>query len=382
MSSSIMNVYVNHNVKDFVPYKRNFSSSLKHAQWVMLLAIAYVLTSRVHGLSSETLQDDAPCSFPLQVNTNAVYFYQFLEIPMHIKLSSRIVFEVKSSKDVHIALAPTTNSTTLYEIVIGAGSNTFSTIRRCKLCADLVYRGTAFYLNSDEYRRFWITFGNNGSITVGKDEASSPFLEWTDPNPLEINYLGYSTGWKSKGEFRFCNFGVNSTLTPPTESVTELWSQANVTEEGTIAVSEETATKNDTTERPLNFPDTKHTVKKRYICYVSFILGSYIKKQLLVNTRGNRPTRKLTDVADQHQFEKLSPPNKEESTTNPEIAEAMEVSTESDLAYTNVSKRKEDFNAPSYVSYAKVIRHPEDKNETGTDGRIYNVAYESYNIER
>lgn len=131
---------------------------------------------------------------------------------MHIKLTSRVVFEAKSSKDVHIALATTTNSTDLYEIVIGAGSNTFSTIRRCKLCADLVYRGTAFYLNSDEYRRFWITFGKNGSITVGKDDESSPFLEWTDPDPLEINYLGYSTGWKSKGDFRFCNFGENYIL--------------------------------------------------------------------------------------------------------------------------------------------------------------------------
>lgn len=58
MSSSIMNVFVNHNVKYFVPYERNFTSSLKHTQWVMLLTIAYVFTSRVHGLSSETLQDE------------------------------------------------------------------------------------------------------------------------------------------------------------------------------------------------------------------------------------------------------------------------------------------------------------------------------------
>lgn len=58
--------------------------------------------------------------------------------------------------------------------------------------------------------------------------------------------------------FCFNATGINSTLTVPTESLTELWSHANVTEESTIPFSEETATKNSPTEVPSSFPDTKY----------------------------------------------------------------------------------------------------------------------------
>ena len=30
-------------------------------------------------------------------------------------------------------------------------------------------------------------------------------MTWTDPNPLDVKYVGYSTGAGSHGEFKFCN---------------------------------------------------------------------------------------------------------------------------------------------------------------------------------
>ena len=57
----------------------------------------------------------------------------------------------------------------------------------------------------NEWRGFWITYNmNTGKMDVGK-EAQAAFMTYTDPNPLEVKYVGYSTGFGSEGKFRFCN---------------------------------------------------------------------------------------------------------------------------------------------------------------------------------
>ena len=45
---------------------------------------------------------------------------------------------------------------------------------------------------------------NTGKMDIGK-EAQAAFLTYTDPNPINVLYVGYSTGWGSEGKFRFCN---------------------------------------------------------------------------------------------------------------------------------------------------------------------------------
>ncbi|KAJ8041524.1 C3 and PZP-like alpha-2-macroglobulin domain-containing protein 8 [Holothuria leucospilota] len=139
----------------------------------------------------------------MEYDTDTSYYYRYLELPVGI---SHIQFEAKANNDVHIALSPSENSSDLYEIVIGGWKNTKSVIRRCKQCINLVSELTNRYLSANEFRWFWITFESNGAITVGRNNESTPFMKWTDPDPLEVQYLGYSTGFGNSGQFRF--FGL------------------------------------------------------------------------------------------------------------------------------------------------------------------------------
>ena len=90
----------------------------------------------------------------------------------------------------------------MYEVVIGGWSNTKSVIRRAKQSQQKVEASTPSIVSPTEFRGFWITY-NNGVIKVGK-EGQEAFMEWIDPNPLPVNNMGYSTGWGSNGEFKFC----------------------------------------------------------------------------------------------------------------------------------------------------------------------------------
>ncbi|KAJ8039556.1 C3 and PZP-like alpha-2-macroglobulin domain-containing protein 8 [Holothuria leucospilota] len=156
------------------------------------------------------------CPMPLEYNTDTTYYYRYLEIPL---VTNLIEFEAKANNDVHIALSPSQSSSDLYEIVIGGWRNTQSVIRRCKQCENQVTVSTIHYLSANEYRRFWITFDRNGAVAVGRNDKSTPFMEWTDPAPLDVKYLGYSTCCGSSGEFRFC--GLTPTCPVPLEYNTD-----------------------------------------------------------------------------------------------------------------------------------------------------------------
>ena len=47
-------------------------------------------------------------------------------------------------------------------------------------------------------------FGMFLHFQVGR-EANEYFMTWQDPNPLDVSYVGYSTGFGSTGVFKFCN---------------------------------------------------------------------------------------------------------------------------------------------------------------------------------
>lgn len=117
-------------------------------------------------------------------------------------------FEVKATNDVHVALSSSnTGEGQMYEIVIGGWGNTQSVIRLCPSCPHEVEVETIGILSGSEFRGFVITYGSDGPISVFKYGEGIPFMEWTDPNPFQVNYVGYSTGYGSDGEFKFCELG-------------------------------------------------------------------------------------------------------------------------------------------------------------------------------
>ncbi|XP_077993987.1 macrophage mannose receptor 1-like [Glandiceps talaboti] len=133
-------------------------------------------------------------------DTNTDYDYNYLPAPIQ---NNRVTFQVKATSDVHIALAEFDYYVMdQYEIVIGGWGNTQSVIRQCTPCDHEVEVETNQILSATEFRGFWINFAN-GLIQVGKD-GEAPFMEWMDPEPMPINYVGYSTGYGHAGEFRFC----------------------------------------------------------------------------------------------------------------------------------------------------------------------------------
>ncbi|KAJ8017844.1 C3 and PZP-like alpha-2-macroglobulin domain-containing protein 8 [Holothuria leucospilota] len=144
------------------------------------------------------------CPFSMEYDTDTSYYYRYLRLSIGI---SHIEFGAKANSDVHLALSPSENSSELYEIVIGGWNNTQSVIRRCEQCSHLVTEATDLYLSANEFRWFWITFDSNGAIAVGRKDESTSFMKWADPDPLEVQYLGYSTGFGSSGQFRFCCLG-------------------------------------------------------------------------------------------------------------------------------------------------------------------------------
>ena len=56
-----------------------------------------------------------------------------------------------------------------------------------------------------KFDRFWITF-NNGQIAVGRHGNTEALMEWTDPNPSEVKYVGIFTGYGSEGYWKFHSF--------------------------------------------------------------------------------------------------------------------------------------------------------------------------------
>lgn len=101
-----------------------------------------------------------------------------------------------SPSDAHILLAPASDvqkEDPVYEIVIGAGGNTFCDIRRkqkSEVKATIRIKGL---LSALDLQSFWIHISKNGVIDVGKEGEELPFLTWTDPDPLPIKDFSFST---------------------------------------------------------------------------------------------------------------------------------------------------------------------------------------------
>ncbi|XP_078612531.1 uncharacterized protein LOC144882551 isoform X1 [Branchiostoma floridae x Branchiostoma japonicum] len=136
-----------------------------------------------------------------------------------IRDSSLFTFEVRASNDVHVALSSQNyNLDDMYEIVIGGWNNTSSVIRRSKGGTDLTGSPTPGILSSAESRGFWIAWTVDGTISVGKQGESQHFMQWTDPEPLQVVYAGYTTGWGSTGEWRFCPVLIDGRTEPQPSS--------------------------------------------------------------------------------------------------------------------------------------------------------------------
>jgi hypothetical protein len=126
-------------------------------------------------------------------------FFHISESGGHDGDEITIRFLVRARSDAHILLssipAPAPGQA-VYEVVLGAGRNTYSDIRRLHRTATMATANTKDILSPVELRGFWVHFNGKGILQVGKEGDDLPFLFWTDPSPLNIRYFSFCT-WAS-----------------------------------------------------------------------------------------------------------------------------------------------------------------------------------------
>lgn len=165
-------------------------------------------------------------------------------------LEKGISFSVQAKNDAHIGLFPAPTPGTrggrfgprgtghgfpfimdqpFYEIVLSGWGNKQSVIRRGSQQANLVAEATGGLLSEEEMRTFVIQQAKDGTVRVYKEEMTKDnlFMEWKDPNPLEIVAIGCMTGWGAEGKWRWPELGTLTVLqNVDTQDVTDFYKRA------------------------------------------------------------------------------------------------------------------------------------------------------------
>ncbi|XP_050316044.1 neuronal acetylcholine receptor subunit beta-3-like [Anthonomus grandis grandis] len=122
--------------------------------------------------------------------------------PIYTKKSGLFLdfhFAVLAQSDAHILLAESENinkSDPAYEIVIGAGGNTFSDIRRMQKSDVRHSVRIKNLLSALDPQFFWLHIvrnGTGGQLEVGREGENKSFIDWYDDQLLPVKYISFST---------------------------------------------------------------------------------------------------------------------------------------------------------------------------------------------
>ncbi|PNJ28667.1 CPAMD8 isoform 4 [Pongo abelii] len=138
----------------------------------------------------------------VHISTPNKYEFQYVQRPLRL---TRFDVAVRAHNDARVALSSGPQDTAgMIEIVLGGHQNTRSWISTSKMGEPVASAHTAKILSWDEFRTFWISW-RGGLIQVGhgpEPSNESVIVAWTLPRPPEVQFIGFSTGWGSMGEFR------------------------------------------------------------------------------------------------------------------------------------------------------------------------------------
>ncbi|KAK9728535.1 Farnesoic acid 0-methyl transferase [Popillia japonica] len=155
---------------------------------------------KVRGaIYEQSLTDFTKCD--THISRSEGKYSQFYEINRDARVpNDPLVFDfhfsVLARSDGHILLAENdvvARDDPVYEIVIGAGSNTFSDLRRLQKSSGKVTARIKGLLSAIEVRSFWIHVWSDGLIEVGQETNELAFIAWKDPEPLNLKYFSFST---------------------------------------------------------------------------------------------------------------------------------------------------------------------------------------------
>ena len=118
-----------------------------------------------------------------------------------------IVFQVQACSDAHVALSELFNNvkTKTYEIIIGGNANKNSFIRDYDTFGEMQRVDTVDILDCNNYRTFWVKWGIEDRIVVGRGALLDidSFLDWTDPEQRHFQGLTISTYYSHVGYWDF-----------------------------------------------------------------------------------------------------------------------------------------------------------------------------------
>ncbi|XP_074161873.1 C3 and PZP-like alpha-2-macroglobulin domain-containing protein 8 [Sminthopsis crassicaudata] len=138
----------------------------------------------------------------IHISTPNKYEYQYVQKPLRM---THFDVAVKAHNDAHFALSSGSHDTAeMIEIVIGGHQNSKTWISLSKMGDPVASVDTIGILSWDEFRTFWISW-KNGIIQVGhgiEPSNESVIVEWGLSKPVEVKYIGFSTGWGSMGEYK------------------------------------------------------------------------------------------------------------------------------------------------------------------------------------
>ena len=110
-----------------------------------------------------------------------------------------LTVDIRSCAEAHLHLYLIYNEPQAYEVVIGAESNTKTSLYRETSTSVIHSENTPDVLDCLESRTFWISW-ENGQIDVREESlAGNSLLSWTDTNPLEVHMMALSSGSGSEG---------------------------------------------------------------------------------------------------------------------------------------------------------------------------------------
>ncbi|XP_046330605.2 protocadherin Fat 3-like [Haliotis rufescens] len=134
---------------------------------------------------------------------NMNYFLN--DLGVKVTGNSPLIFEVKTCQDAIIRLAETKDLVgNYYDVVLGAGSNTWSGLRdRCSGCGANPIHFESI-LDCASYKELWVAWNGNGNVTVGtgSDVSKNVILTLSDPVPFEIHYITVSSYYGVTGEWK------------------------------------------------------------------------------------------------------------------------------------------------------------------------------------
>ncbi|XP_012664840.1 C3 and PZP-like alpha-2-macroglobulin domain-containing protein 8 [Otolemur garnettii] len=138
----------------------------------------------------------------VHISTPNKYEFQYVQLPLRL---THFDVSVRAHNDARVALSSGPQDTVgMIEIVLGGHQNTRSWISTSKMGEPVASVYTAKILSWDEFRTFWISW-HGGLIQVGhgpEPSNESVIVDWTLLRPPEVQFIGFSTGWGSMGEFR------------------------------------------------------------------------------------------------------------------------------------------------------------------------------------